>query len=169
MSSQDTLSLLCQSLKQAQKNPESKPVFWLGAGCSRYDGIPANDQLLELTVPDSAGLKWGSRQYHFDRFCRKQCAGSRADRLSAALLRQGAQARFAVSRAGPAGAARCDQSHLHLQHRFAPRGGIRFGWHAGGTGLSRHRRCAPQTRGGCGPGGATDGLSDSHPQAAWQP
>lgn len=76
MSAEDTFSLVCQSLTQSQWSPDSKPVFWLGAGCSRYDGMPTSEELLTLTLPADAGSRWGSRQYQFDRFCEGSLQGN---------------------------------------------------------------------------------------------
>jgi hypothetical protein len=53
------------------RSPESsslKPVFWLGAGCSVYDGVPLNNDLLRQVLPASAS-SWGSAQFQFDQFC----------------------------------------------------------------------------------------------------
>ncbi len=70
MSADDTFSTLLNYLRQFRSDlaDSRKPVFWLGAGCSVFDGIPLNDDLLQEIVPAVPGA-WGSPQFRFDRFC----------------------------------------------------------------------------------------------------
>lgn len=49
---------------QAMDAP-AKPLLWLGAGASAYDGVPVGDALL-VGLVGSTG-KWGSPQYRLDR------------------------------------------------------------------------------------------------------
>ena len=44
-----------------------KPVFWLGAGCSTFDGIPTNAELLPRLLPACKNAP--VPQVFFDRFC----------------------------------------------------------------------------------------------------
>lgn len=71
MSAENALATLAQDLRRsrAAEPGDAKPVFWLGAGCSVYDGIPLNDALLDTLLPDAPGA-WGSKQYRFDAYVR---------------------------------------------------------------------------------------------------
>jgi SIR2-like domain len=70
VSASETMRLLLEHLGQFRDDKASpdKPLFWLGAGCSVHDGVPLNDELLRLALPNAPGA-WGSPQFRFDRFC----------------------------------------------------------------------------------------------------
>jgi hypothetical protein len=79
MSSEDVMRALVQNLK-ALRNiniPGNKPIFWLGAGCSVFDGIPLNDGLLEATGCNNPSV-WGSPQFQFDNLIEDKNAAFRA-------------------------------------------------------------------------------------------
>jgi hypothetical protein len=48
------------------RDAASRPVFWLGAGCSKSDGVPTADVLLENYLRPHKN-SWGSPQFRFDR------------------------------------------------------------------------------------------------------
>lgn len=67
MSPRESLNRLAELLRfRREQSSENKPVFWLGAGCSVFDGVPLNEQLLDLALA-KAPPGWGGRQYRFDR------------------------------------------------------------------------------------------------------
>jgi hypothetical protein len=66
MSAQTGFDNLVQLLRSSKDLPKvDKPVFWLGAGCSVFDGIPLNAELLKRVIGSSSSA-WGSQQYRFD-------------------------------------------------------------------------------------------------------
>lgn len=70
MSAEESLSLLTRQLRASlSTGPDSqKPVFWLGAGCSLFDGVPLTNDLLAQVLGDDAD-GWGSPQFRFDQLC----------------------------------------------------------------------------------------------------
>jgi hypothetical protein len=85
MSSENTYSRLKPLISDARRflQSASKPVFWLGAGCSIHDGVPAADNLVRQYLQDSGDENgWGSLQYRFDRRL-KLFASDPNDRLNA--------------------------------------------------------------------------------------
>lgn len=53
-----------------KRGSEKKPVFWLGAGCSTFDGIPTNEELLPILYPECQTAV--SQQLAFDKYCEKE-------------------------------------------------------------------------------------------------
>lgn len=70
MSQSEAMGRLIMYVRQFQSEEASaaKPVLWLGAGCSVFDGIPLNRDLLSGALGDQPDA-WGSLQYRFDQFC----------------------------------------------------------------------------------------------------
>jgi len=64
-----------------------KPVFWLGAGCSVFDRVPLNAELLRSEA--TLSTEWGSDQFRFDVFYESLGIGiSRASLLRRYFERQ---------------------------------------------------------------------------------
>jgi hypothetical protein len=70
VSAQETVDFVTDHMRNSRSDvaDEGKPVFWLGAGCSAFDGVPLNAELLSRAVRDDPAA-WGSTQFRFDRFC----------------------------------------------------------------------------------------------------
>ena len=76
MSAKESLDFLVEHLKRTRSidpGPQ-KPAFWLGAGCSVYDGVPLTVDLLRQILPDAPDA-WGSPQFRFDQFCQSLGVG----------------------------------------------------------------------------------------------